>query len=112
MIGVTAAGFFGVDPGAAPDFYIPLHTSLVLRQRFGANDAGVFLAKNYYWLEMMARLRPGVSLTQAQAALGPVFHQWVASTANERERATLPELLIQEGAAGLNTLRRQYSKPL
>ena len=61
---------------------------------------------------MMARLRPGVSLTQAQAALGPVFHQWVATTANDRERATLPELLIREGATGLNTLRRQYSKPL
>jgi ABC-type antimicrobial peptide transport system permease subunit len=61
---------------------------------------------------MMARLRPGVSLTQAQAALGPVFHQWVAGTANGRERASLPELLIREGATGLNTLRRQYSKPL
>ena len=31
---------------------------------------------------------------------------------NDRERATLPELLIREGATGLNTLRRQYSKPL
>jgi predicted lysophospholipase L1 biosynthesis ABC-type transport system permease subunit len=27
---------------------------------------------------MMARLRPGVNLVQARAALGPVFHQWVA----------------------------------
>ncbi len=61
---------------------------------------------------MMARLRPGVSLTQAQAALGPLFHHWVDSSANDRERATLPELLVQEGATGLNTLRRQYPKPL
>src|SRR5689334_7017278 len=62
---------------------------------------------------MMARLRPGVSLAQAQTALGPVFHQWVDSTAaNDRERVVLPELLVREGATGLNTLRRQYSKPL
>ncbi len=62
---------------------------------------------------MMARLRPGVSLIQAQAALGPVFHQWVATTAtNDQERANLPELLIGEGASGLDTLRREYSKPL
>src|SRR5258708_5088611 len=62
---------------------------------------------------MMARLRAGVSLMQARAALGPVFHQWVASTAtNDRERANLPELWIREGASGLDTLRRQYSKPL
>ncbi len=62
---------------------------------------------------MMARLRPGVSLMQAQAALGPVFHQWVASTAtNDRERSNLPELWVREGASGLDTLRRRYSKPL
>ena len=51
---------------------------------------------------MMARLRPGVSLAQAQAALAPQFHQWVASTAtNDRERANLPALVVQEGAGGL-----------
>jgi predicted permease len=110
---VAPPGFFGVDPAAAPDFYIPLRAGLLLRQRFGANDAEVYLAQNYYWLEMMARLRPGVTLTQAQAALAPLFHQWVdATAANERERAQLPDLLIREGATGLNTLRRQYSKPL
>ena len=113
VAGVAPPGFFGVDPAAAPDFYIPLRTNLLLRLRGGANDAKDYLEQNYYWLEMMARLRPGVSLTQAQAALGPVFHQWVATTAaNDRERATLPELLIREGATGLDTLRRQYSKPL
>src|SRR5260370_1936222 len=62
---------------------------------------------------MMARLRPGVSLGQAQAALGPLFHRWVAATAsNDQERAHLPELLIREGTSGLDTLRQQYSKPL
>jgi macrolide transport system ATP-binding/permease protein len=113
VAGVAPPGFFGVDPAAAPDFYVPLRTNLLLRLRGGANDAKDYLEQGYYWLEMMARLRPGVSLPQAQAALGPLFHQWVDSTAaNDRERAHLPELLIREGAAGLDTLRRQYSKPL
>jgi macrolide transport system ATP-binding/permease protein len=112
VAGVAPPGFFGVDPAAAPDFYVPLRTNLLLRLRGGANDAKDYLEQNYYWLEMMARLRPGVSLSQAQAALGPVFHQWVEATANDRERAQLPELLIREGATGLDTLRRQYSKPL
>ena len=113
VAGVAPPGFFGVDPAAAPDFYIPLRTNLLLQLRGGANDAKHYLEQNYYWLEMMARLRPGVSLPQAQAALGPVFHQWVDSTArNDRERAQLPQLLMREGAGGLDTLRRQYSKPL
>lgn len=113
VAGVAAPGFFGVDPAAAPDFYVPLHTNLRLKLRGGPEDAKAYLDQNYYWIEMMARLRPGVSLAQAQAALSPGFHQWVATTAvNDRERANLPDLLIREGASGLDTLRRQYSKPL
>ncbi len=27
-IGVTPPGFFGVDPAAAPDFYLPMHADL------------------------------------------------------------------------------------
>ena len=62
---------------------------------------------------MMPWLRPGVNLVQARAALGPVFHQWVAATAsNDKERADLPVLVITEGASGLDNLRREYSKPL
>src|SRR5437879_7580207 len=61
----------------------------------------------------MGRLRPGVSLARAQAALAPVFQQWVASTAaNDRQGANLPALVVKGGAAGLDSLRRQYSQPL
>src|SRR6185369_16955827 len=35
-----------------------------------------------------------------------------ATAANDRERANLPALRLDEGAAGLDSLRRQYSKPL
>src|SRR3989449_1758022 len=62
---------------------------------------------------MMGRLRPGVSMAQAPAALAPRFHQWVAGTAKtDGERARLPALFVSPGAEGLGSLRRQYSKPL
>jgi ABC-type antimicrobial peptide transport system permease subunit len=61
----------------------------------------------------MARLRPGVSRAQAQAVLAPAFEQWVSGTAaNDEQRANLPQLLVREGAGGLDTLRRRYSRPL
>jgi predicted permease len=112
VAGVAPPGFFGVDPSAAPDFYVPLHTAYLVQQR--PQDTGKdYLEQNYYWIEMMARLRPGVSVSQAQAAVAPVFHGWVESTAiNDRERSDLPALLLREGASGLDTLRRQYSEPL
>lgn len=113
VAGVAPPEFFGVDPAMAPDFYIPLASGLLLKQRFGGGDAEGLLDQHYYWLEMMARLRPGVNLNHAQAVVGPIFQRWAASTAgNEKERRNLPELLIRDGATGLNTLRRRYSEPL
>ncbi len=38
VAGVAPPGFFGVDPAAAPDFYIPLHTNLLLPLRARATD--------------------------------------------------------------------------
>lgn len=112
VAGVAPPEFFGVDPAASPDFYVPLRANLLLNLRSGPN-VDLYHNRNFYWLEMMARLHPGVSTTQAQAALSPLFRRWVESTArNDRERAKLPELRIREGAAGLDTLRRRYSKPL
>ena len=111
VIGVTPSGFFGVDPAAAPQVYLPMHASLRLRFDPGAGRA--YSDPNYYWVEMMGRLRPGVALEQAQAALAGPFAHWVATTAtNDDERANLPVLRLTDGAGGLDSLRRQYAKPL
>ena len=110
VIGVAPPEFFGVDPAASPDLYLPLHTNLLVD---GARAARMYPDGNFYWIEMMGRLRPGVSMAQAQAALAPRFHQWVAATATTGgERARLPALTLNPGAAGLGSLRREYSKPL
>jgi predicted permease len=114
VVGVTPPEFFGVDPAAAPDVYLPMHTNELLGagKQFGFRPEA-YLAQNYYWVQVMGRLRPGVSLARAQAALAPAFQQWVASTAaNDRQRANLPALVVKEGAGGLDSLRRQYSQPL
>jgi macrolide transport system ATP-binding/permease protein len=110
VVGVAPPEFFGVDPAAAPDLFLPLHTNVLVD---GAEAARMYSDENFYWIEMMGRLRPGVSMTQAQAVLAPRFHQWVGTTAKTSgERANLPALILNPGAAGLGSLRRQYSKPL
>ena len=110
VIGVAPPEFFGVDPAAAPHVYLPMRATSLPLQQLGEQ---AFLDQNYYWVEMMGRLKTGVDLARAQAALAAPFAQWVASTAtNDRERANLPALRLEEGAAGLDSLRRQYSKPL
>src|SRR5207302_3373999 len=68
VIGVAPPEFFGVDPAASPDLYLPLHTNVLVD---GARAARIYPDENFYWLEMMGRLRPGISMAQAQAALAP-----------------------------------------
>lgn len=110
IIGVAPPEFFGVDPASVPDIYLPLQTSRLMD---GAAAARMFSDQNFYWIEVMGRLRPGVTMAQAQAALAPRFHNWVEATATtDGERAKLPVLQLNPGAAGLGGLRRQYSKPL
>ena len=111
VVGVAPPDFFGVDPGRTPDFYAPMHAGLLLPEPRPAADW--FVNQRQYWIEILARLRSGVSREQAQAAVAEPFHQWVQSTAtNDKQRANLPEFLVREGAGGLDALRQRYSKPL
>lgn len=109
VIGVAPPEFFGVDPATAPHVYLPMRTKMLLQP----DDEKSFVDPNYYWVEIMGRLKSGVDLEQAQDVLAGPFAQWVAPTAiNDAERANLPVLRVEQGAAGLDSLRRQYSKPL
>jgi predicted permease len=104
VAGVAPPGFSGLEPAESPDLYIPLHVG---------DGARSFDSEHYYWLLISARLRPGMTMAGAQAQMAPVFHRWVESTAeNDQERAHLPELVLTSGAKGLDTLRREYSKPM
>ena len=113
IIGVSSPEFFGVNPGAQPDVYIPLHAVPSLSTFRQETERRDFFDGNYYWVEMMGRLRPGVSREQAQVALAGRFQQYAASTASTaKERLEFPALRLEDGAGGLDSLRRQYSKPL
>jgi macrolide transport system ATP-binding/permease protein len=114
VVGVAPPEFYGLNPAEAPDVYLPMHSSLLIEpEALGGNPQRKYEQDSFYWMEMMARLRPGIAVGQVQAELGPRFHNFVESTAkNDVERADLPALMVEEGARGLDQLRRQYSKPL
>jgi predicted permease len=113
VIGVTRPSFFGVDPSKAPDVYLPFHADLLLDPEHDPGKYNRYLDDHYYWTEMMGRLRPGVTLVQAQASLTPLFQNWVTGTVTKQvEQANLPEFTVQSGATGLDNLRRTFSQPL
>jgi macrolide transport system ATP-binding/permease protein len=111
IVGVSAPEFFGVNPASAPEVFMPIHSAGLMGSSRPASQR--LMNKNYYWVEMMGRLRPGIGVRQAHTTLEIQFHDFAAGTAsNDKERADLPELLLQEGGSGIDSLRRQYSKPL
>ena len=101
VVGVAPPDFFGVDPAAAPDVYLPMHINELLgaASQFGFRPAA-YLDRNYYWVHVMARLRPGVSPAQAQAVLAPAFRQWVARHGHQRPAAGQPSRIGGEGRRG------------
>ena len=62
VVGIMPPDFFGVRVRRSPDFWIPLvfQPQIELRQSY-------LNADEYYWLNFVGRLKPGVTLTQAQA---------------------------------------------
>jgi predicted permease len=113
VAGVAAPEFQGVNPAGPQDLFLPMRTNLLLEVPVAGNPNRKYVESTYYWVEMMGRLRPGVTMGQAQTALVPIFQRFVEATAaTDRERADLPALRLLDGAGGLDFLRRQYSKPL
>jgi macrolide transport system ATP-binding/permease protein len=120
VIGVAPPEFFGADPEMAPDVYVPMHANLLLQAgdrpdslaRLRPDPARLYVDPNYDWVVPMARLRPGVTAAQAQAALaGPFFES--ARAANPKGRAEdTRTLVVRQGAGGLDSLKRTYAKPL
>jgi macrolide transport system ATP-binding/permease protein len=113
VIGVAPSEFFGAEPGYMPDIYVPAHADAILQTGPFAGSGKQYLDGNFYWIEIMGRLKPGITMARAQAVLGPQFSQFVTdSTSTEREREALPELKLVEGAAGLDSLRWKYTRSL
>src|SRR5579863_569736 len=75
IIGVSAQGFEGLEPGGSADFWIPLQNRRELNAWGNPPDDGkLYIANPTWWcLRLIARLAPGVNKTQAIAQLQPVF---------------------------------------
>jgi predicted permease len=105
IIGVTPREFAGVlGGGDAPDLTIPLMTEPLVRgNNKNLNQQGL------WWLLLMGRLKPGVTLEQAQAELEPVFQRTALENlprpANQTQAATTappdpPRLVVDTGRRG------------
>jgi predicted permease len=110
VVGITPPSFYGVNPEWSPKVYVPLHSYLLTQPRRFTEDGKLFSQTSTYWLDVMARLKPGVTREQAQAALDPVFAEYFRQYSGAT--ADRARMIVMQGAGGLDSLRHDYSQPL
>jgi len=108
IIGVAPRAFSGVKYDH-PDLWIPLafQPQLMATNTY-ADDPQI------YWLNFMARLKPGVSLRQAQAVVNAQLKQILAMRAYRETPEQIANSYIElaPGAGGISFLRATYSAAL
>jgi predicted permease len=113
VVGITPQEFFGTRVRKPPDLWLPLafHPQVELRKSFLDNNQVSFLM-------LIGRLKPGVSLDQAQAGVNLQLRQYLTDLAGselteERQRGIQNTYIkLAPGNGGISNLRLIYSKPL
>jgi predicted permease len=72
VVGVSARGFDGLDPGHSPDLRVTISMAPTLVQFPGPSTLS---NRGSRWIEVFGRLRPGVSYNLAAESLMPVLFQ-------------------------------------
>src|SRR5215510_10237259 len=115
IVGVAPPGFFGFDVGYRPDIWWPIKAANDETTRQRVSDNGTL------WIRIFGRLRPGISMAQAQAEVGLIFRRQqdeiagenaASWTPTERRRHFEERVVLESGSAGSTWLRRQFRQPL
>lgn len=117
VIGVAAPVFRGIDVGEVPSLWIPAAMSAQAIPGFDG-----LLDRRTRWMQVLGRLRPSVTLAQAQAGLQPWFKAMLAEdtrragfpriTAERRQRFLASRIELTPAPQGHSGLRRRLSQPL
>ncbi|MCI0390592.1 MAG: ABC transporter permease [Acidobacteria bacterium] len=116
IIGVSRGEFFGLEVGSSLDISVPL---MMQQQVMPGIRSYVDGADPNNFFSVMGRLRPGVTMPQAQAGLSVVYRQLCAEYAASNwgfKFAPMPwleeKMVLESGGRGLSELRWQFSRPL
>jgi predicted permease len=113
VIGIAARGFKGIEPASSTDFWIPLQTRAELNAWGARAEYDTLYGSPKWWcLRMMARLRPGIALGQAQQALSGTFVAVVKQTVGNVDPKEWKPLLDFVPVRGIGGYNEQYRAPV
>ncbi len=114
IVGVTPAGFFGVEVGNRYDVALPMCADAL----FSDDGKGRIPNRHAWWLSAMGRLKAGGSVERANAEIQALSPSIMEATLppdyrpDGAKKYLANKLVIAEGGTGVSQLRRQYENPL
>jgi predicted permease len=113
IVGVTAQGFYGVEPGVSTDFWIPLQNRPELNAWSNpATGSTLYGTPSWWCLRLIGRLAPQVSTPQALANLDPVFQRAALIGLATPDPKSRKNILALAPAKGIQGLKDQYEQPI
>jgi putative ABC transport system permease protein len=114
IIGVAAPDFYGVEMGRYFDVALPLCSEPTV----DGSEEAMLPQRDYWWLDVMGRLKPGWTLERASAQLRAISPGLFEATlppnfnARQAKRFEAYRLKAFPGGAGVSELRESYEQPL
>ncbi len=114
IVGVTPAGFFGVEVGNRYDVALPLCADPL----FSEDGKGRIPERRAWWLSAMGRLKPGWTIQRANAEMRTLSPRIMEATLppsyrpDDAKKYLANKLAVTAGGTGVSELRRRYENPL
>jgi len=115
IVGVTPVGFEGtLQVNSSPTIFVPL----ALHPRVTRRDDR-FSNIQFWWIQIMGRLKPGMTVQQAELQLGLIMNQIATSFYEENppgeddeDRSNIPAIKLDSASRGMNESRARMTDPL
>src|SRR5882724_4148890 len=86
IVGVTPPGFTGMEIGGNPDMWYPVWMTDQTPAGIANRKNSMMGQKTSWWLRVIGRVKPGVTMSQAQAEMDGVFQQMLNEIAETRSK--------------------------
>jgi predicted permease len=116
VVGVAPQGFTGTTLGAKPQVFVPI----TMRELMNPGWKG-FENRRKYWAYLFGRLKPGVSIAQAQSSINVSYHALVNNVEAPLQEGMSPKTMtvfrakrieLKPGPRGQSSVSRDAQAPL
>jgi predicted permease len=110
VIGVNPPKFTGAKSAhESPQVFLPFSIQpVVIPRRRGS----VLDEPGYWWLQIMARRKPGISREHAEAVLNAALASSVRGAGKVTAGEAIPQIQVGDGSRGMNEAARLYKQPI